>query len=53
MWTEALQRSRVKGEISNSRSLDRCGHKKLVSFPGIIFNYTQPAEDAGTRRSPD
>ena len=34
------------GEIRNKAQLIEAVHRKLASFPGIIFNYTQPAEDA-------
>ncbi|MGB6159101.1 MAG: efflux RND transporter permease subunit, partial [Acidobacteriaceae bacterium] len=32
--------------IHNKKQLQEDIQKKLVSFPGVIFNYTQPAEDA-------
>jgi cobalt-zinc-cadmium resistance protein CzcA len=35
-----------QGEIRTKRRLIAAIDKKLSSFPGIIFNYTQPAEDA-------
>jgi cobalt-zinc-cadmium resistance protein CzcA len=35
-----------KGEISNKQELIESVNKRLIAFPGIIFNYTQPAEDA-------
>jgi cobalt-zinc-cadmium resistance protein CzcA len=35
-----------KGGIHNKPDLIQAVQKKLASFPGIIFNYTQPAEDA-------
>jgi cobalt-zinc-cadmium resistance protein CzcA len=34
------------GEIHNKKALIESINKKLTAFPGIIFNYTQPAEDA-------
>ena len=34
------------GEISDKKQLIESINKKLTAFPGIIFNYTQPAEDA-------
>ncbi|MEO8657181.1 MAG: CusA/CzcA family heavy metal efflux RND transporter [Bryobacteraceae bacterium] len=34
------------GSIHNKPQLIEAVQKKLASFPGIIFNYTQPAEDA-------
>src|SRR6478672_10167779 len=34
------------GEISNKTELTEAINKRLTAFPGIIFNYTQPAEDA-------
>src|ERR1019366_7230107 len=34
------------GPIHNKPELIKALQKKLSSFPGIIFNYTQPAEDA-------
>ena len=34
------------GEISTKEELIESLNKKLTAFPGIIFNYTQPAEDA-------
>src|SRR5579864_2961099 len=34
------------GEIATKPRLIEAIQKKLSSFPGIIFNYTQPAEDA-------
>src|SRR5579859_4811343 len=34
------------GEISEKKELIEAINKKLSAFPGIIFNYTQPAEDA-------
>src|SRR6202166_1018450 len=34
------------GQISEKKQLIESINKKLTSFPGIIFNYTQPAEDA-------
>jgi len=35
-----------KGEIHSKPELIGAVQKKLSAFPGIIFNYTQPAEDA-------
>jgi cobalt-zinc-cadmium resistance protein CzcA len=35
-----------KGEIHSKPLLIEAVQKKLAAFPGIIFNYTQPAEDA-------
>jgi cobalt-zinc-cadmium resistance protein CzcA len=35
-----------KGEIHNKGLLIEAVQKKLAAFPGVIFNYTQPAEDA-------
>ena len=34
------------GSISNKAKLTEAIQQKLSAFPGIIFNYTQPAEDA-------
>jgi cobalt-zinc-cadmium resistance protein CzcA len=34
------------GETPNKEALTESINKKLTAFPGIIFNYTQPAEDA-------
>ena len=34
------------GDVSNKPELIESINKKLSAFPGIIFNYTQPAEDA-------
>src|ERR1700720_989218 len=34
------------GDASNKKQLIESINKKLTAFPGIIFNYTQPAEDA-------
>jgi heavy metal efflux system protein len=34
------------GSYRNKAELIEAINKKLLSFPGIIFNYTQPAEDA-------
>ena len=34
------------GEISDKKELIDSVNKKLTAFPGIIFNHTQPAEDA-------
>jgi cobalt-zinc-cadmium resistance protein CzcA len=35
-----------KGEIHSKPMLIEAVQKKLAAFPGVIFNYTQPAEDA-------
>ncbi len=35
-----------KGAIHNKPQLIEAIQKKLAAFPGVIFNYTQPAEDA-------
>jgi cobalt-zinc-cadmium resistance protein CzcA len=35
-----------QGSIRDKKELTEAIQKKLASFPGIIFNYTQPAEDA-------
>ncbi|HEY6274437.1 MAG TPA: CusA/CzcA family heavy metal efflux RND transporter [Terriglobales bacterium] len=35
-----------KGDTSTKEELIQSIDKRLKSFPGIIFNYTQPAEDA-------
>jgi heavy metal efflux system protein len=35
-----------QGSIRTKAELSQAIQKKLASFPGIIFNYTQPAEDA-------
>jgi cobalt-zinc-cadmium resistance protein CzcA len=35
-----------KGEIRSKAQLIEAIQKKLSAFPGVIFNYTQPAEDA-------
>lgn len=34
------------GSISNKKELIESLNKKLSTYPGIVFNYTQPAEDA-------
>jgi cobalt-zinc-cadmium resistance protein CzcA len=34
------------GDTPNKEALIESINKKLTAFPGIIFNYTQPAEDA-------
>jgi cobalt-zinc-cadmium resistance protein CzcA len=34
------------GELDSKPKLIEAINKKLTTFPGIIFNYTQPAEDA-------
>ena len=34
------------GDVSDKKELIESINKKLTAFPGIIFNYTQPAEDA-------
>src|SRR6476659_4791841 len=34
------------GEVSSKKDLIASLNKKLSAFPGIIFNFTQPAEDA-------
>ncbi|HUZ46405.1 MAG TPA: CusA/CzcA family heavy metal efflux RND transporter [Terriglobia bacterium] len=34
------------GPIRNKKELIKSINSKLTTFPGIIFNYTQPAEDA-------
>jgi cobalt-zinc-cadmium resistance protein CzcA len=34
------------GELSTKPKLIEAVQKKLEAFPGVIFNYTQPAEDA-------
>jgi heavy metal efflux system protein len=35
-----------KGDNDTKEKLIESINKKLIAFPGIIFNYTQPAEDA-------
>jgi cobalt-zinc-cadmium resistance protein CzcA len=35
-----------QGSIHNKEELTVAIQKKLASYPGVIFNYTQPAEDA-------
>jgi cobalt-zinc-cadmium resistance protein CzcA len=35
-----------RGPIRNKAELTEDLQKKLASYPGVIFNYTQPAEDA-------
>ena len=35
-----------QGEIRNKEELIKSIDRRLTAFPGIIFNYTQPAEDA-------
>jgi cobalt-zinc-cadmium resistance protein CzcA len=35
-----------KGEIHSKPELIEAVQRKLSAFPGVIFNYTQPAEDA-------
>src|SRR6185312_4255348 len=35
-----------QGGIRNKQELTAAINKRLITFPGIIFNYTQPAEDA-------
>ena len=34
------------GKIHSKEELTAAINKRLIAFPGIIFNYTQPAEDA-------
>ena len=34
------------GNLDTKDKLVEAINKKLTAFPGIIFNYTQPAEDA-------
>src|SRR4029077_8808940 len=34
------------GNVSDKKQLIESINQKLIAFPGIIFNYTQPAEDA-------
>src|ERR1700735_3909797 len=36
----------LTGDTSDKKQLIESINKKLTAFPGIIFNYTQPAEDA-------
>src|SRR5271168_4829669 len=36
----------TKGSVHNKAELTEDIEKQLTAFPGIIFNYTQPAEDA-------
>ena len=35
-----------RGETSTKEKLIEAINRRLITFPGIIFNYTQPAEDA-------
>ncbi len=35
-----------QGDVRNKQELTDSLSKKFAAFPGIIFNYTQPAEDA-------
>jgi heavy metal efflux system protein len=35
-----------KGKVSNKRQLVDAINEKMSAFPGVIFNFTQPAEDA-------
>jgi heavy metal efflux system protein len=35
-----------QGEVRNKDELIKSINKRLTAYPGIIFNYTQPAEDA-------
>lgn len=35
-----------QGDIHNKEELTASINRRLTAFPGIIFNYTQPAEDA-------
>jgi heavy metal efflux system protein len=35
-----------KSDFHNKAALTKAIQKKLESYPGVIFNYTQPAEDA-------
>ncbi|NDQ58524.1 MAG: efflux RND transporter permease subunit [Acidipila sp.] len=35
-----------QGSVRNKKELIESLQKKFASFPGVIFNYTQPAEDA-------
>ena len=35
-----------RGSISNKKQLVEAINTKMLAFPGVIFNYTQPAEDA-------
>ena len=43
---EALSDKSWQGAIHTKPELIEAVQKKLAAFPGIIFNYTQPAEDA-------
>ena len=36
----------TQGDIRNKEELTKSINQRLTAFPGIIFNYTQPAEDA-------
>ena len=35
-----------RGDIHDKEELTKSINQRLTAFPGIIFNYTQPAEDA-------
>jgi heavy metal efflux system protein len=35
-----------KGKVSNKKQLVDAINEKMSAFPGVIFNFTQPAEDA-------
>jgi len=43
---KAYSDSSWAGEVSNKEKLIASLNKRLDAFPGIIFNFTQPAEDA-------
>src|SRR6516165_7073201 len=43
---EPYRDSSWHGDVSNKEKLIASLNKKLEAFPGIIFNFTQPAEDA-------
>lgn len=43
---KSYEDSSWKGAIHNKPQLIEAIQKKLTAFPGVIFNYTQPAEDA-------
>ena len=46
MLAKTLQGQGLDGDVNNKPELIESINKRLSAFPGIIFNYTQPAEDA-------
>jgi len=45
-YEDAAWRANGSSGIHSKKELTAAIEKKLSSFPGVIFNYTQPAEDA-------